>query len=55
MTSNFGMVTRVLSRGLEVLGELVMASDEECALVENGVIDYKFIENALSFVNTPAV
>ena len=41
--------------GLEVLGELVMASDEECALVENGVIDYKFIENALSFVNTPAV
>ena len=39
--------------GLEVLGELVMASSDECALVENGTVDYGFIENALSFVSTP--
>ena len=39
--------------GLEVLGELVLASDDECALVENGVVDYGFIEHALSAVCAP--
>ena len=39
--------------GLEVLGELVLASDDECALVENGVVDYGFIEHALAAVCAP--
>ena len=34
-----------------MLGELVMASDDELALVENGMIDYHFIEKALSAVS----
>ena len=37
--------------GLEVLGELVMASEDELALVENGMVDYHFIEKALSSVS----
>ena len=37
--------------GLEVLGELVMASEDELALVESGMIDYHFIEKALSSVS----
>ena len=42
--------------GLEVLGELVLASDDECALVENGVVDYGFIEHAsLSRVRTDRI
>lgn len=39
--------------GLEILGELVLASEEECALVENGIVDYGFIEDALSAVCAP--
>ncbi|MAH84503.1 MAG: hypothetical protein CBB68_09260 [Rhodospirillaceae bacterium TMED8] len=39
--------------GLELLGELVMASDDECALVESGQVDYHFIEQALAAVHTP--
>ena len=38
--------------GLEILGELVMASDDERTLVEKGNIDYFFINNALSNVST---
>ena len=37
--------------GLEILGELVMASDDERTLVEKGDIDYFFINNALSHVS----
>ena len=37
--------------GLEILGELVMASDEERNLVEKGDIDYFFINTALSHVS----
>ena len=37
--------------GLEVLGELVMASEDELALVESGMLDYHFIEKALSTVS----
>ena len=37
--------------GLEILGELVMASDEERNLVEKGNIDYFFINTALSNVS----
>ena len=39
--------------GLEILGELVLASSEECLLVEKNMIDFFFIERALSAVNTP--
>jgi len=39
--------------GVELLGELVMASHEECAMVENGEVDYAFIESALGAVYTP--
>ena len=39
--------------GLEILGELVMASKEECALIEDGNVDYFFIERALSAVSIP--
>ena len=38
--------------GLEILGELVMASDDERAMVEKGNIDYFFINTALSNVST---
>ena len=37
--------------GLEILGELVMASSDERTLVEKGSIDYFFINNALSNVS----
>jgi hypothetical protein len=37
--------------GLEVLGELVMASEDELAMVESGMLDYNFIEKALSTVS----
>ena len=37
--------------GLEILGELVMASDDERAMVEKGNIDYFFINTALSNVS----
>ena len=37
--------------GLEILGELVMASDEERTLVEKGDIDFFFINKALSHVS----
>ena len=39
--------------GLEILGELVMASEDERALIEKGNIDYFFIYSALSNVSTP--
>ena len=39
--------------GLEILGELVLASEEECEMVENGIVDYGFIEHALSAVCAP--
>ena len=38
--------------GLEILGELVMASDDERTLVGKGNLDYFFINNALSNVST---
>ena len=38
---------------LEILGELVMASEDERALIEKGNIDYFFINAALSNVSTP--
>ena len=34
-----------------MLGELVMASEDELALVESGMLDYNFIEKALSTVS----
>ena len=37
--------------GLEVLGELVMASEDEVALIEKGVVNYQFIQQALSAVS----
>ena len=37
--------------GLEVLGELVMASEDELALIEKGVVNYQFIQQALSAVS----
>jgi hypothetical protein len=37
--------------GLEVLGELVMASEDELALIEKGVVNYQFIQQALSTVS----
>jgi len=39
--------------GLEVLGELVFSSEEERGLIENGAVDYDFIEAALASVHTP--
>ena len=38
--------------GLEILGELVMASDDERTLLEKGDVDYSFINTALSNVST---
>ena len=38
--------------GLEILGELVMASEDERTLIEKGNIDYFFINAALSNVST---
>ena len=37
--------------GLKMLGELVIASEDELALVESGMLDYNFIEKALSTVS----
>ncbi len=37
--------------GLEVLGELVIASEDELVLIEKGVVNYQFIEKALSAVS----
>ena len=41
--------------GLELLGELVLASAEECAMVASGEVDYAFIERALGAVHTPFI
>ena len=49
---NFGMEIKG-SSVMCVPGELVLASEEECALVENGIVDYGFIEDALSAVCAP--
>jgi len=39
--------------GLELLGELVLSTDEERGLLDSGLIDYGFVENALRSVRTP--
>ena len=39
--------------GLELLGELVFSGPEEKELLENGTIDYFYIERALASVHTP--
>lgn len=39
--------------GLELLGELVLSTDEERVMLESGVIDYTFVERALASVHTP--
>lgn len=41
--------------GLELLGELVLASEEECAMLDDGRVDYAFIERALAAVHTPFI
>lgn len=43
--------TRGIVGGLEVLGELVIASEDELVLIEKGVVNYQFIEKALSAVS----
>jgi diadenosine tetraphosphate (Ap4A) HIT family hydrolase len=39
--------------GLEILGELVVSSDASRTLLNSGVIDYFYVENALASVRTP--
>jgi len=39
--------------GLELLGELVLSTDDERSLLDHGLIDYGFVENALRSVRTP--
>ena len=39
--------------GLEILGEIVLASNEECDLVANNIMNFDFIERALSRVSSP--
>jgi diadenosine tetraphosphate (Ap4A) HIT family hydrolase len=39
--------------GLEILGELVISSDDKRKLLDSGAIDYFYVENALASVRTP--
>ena len=39
--------------GLEILGELVLATKEELRLIDSGNIDYNYIFESLSMVNAP--
>ena len=39
--------------GLEILGEIVLASDEECDLVKQDIMNFEFIERALSRISIP--
>lgn len=45
--------THGLVGGLELLGELVLSSDEERALLDDGLIDFGYVERALASVCTP--
>ena len=39
--------------GLELLGELVFSSDDEKAMLDDGKVDYFYVERALANVHTP--
>ena len=39
--------------GLEILGELVLATKEEIRLIDSGNVDYNYIFDSLSMVNAP--
>jgi diadenosine tetraphosphate (Ap4A) HIT family hydrolase len=39
--------------GLEILGELVLSSDDNRKLLDSGAIDYFYVENALASVRAP--
>ena len=52
VTDSSGVVT-VIVGGLEILGELVLATKEEIRLIDSGNVDYNYIFDSLSMVNAP--